>query len=162
MSKGISSLIATVILLGATIVLASILFTWTSDLFKEDNSKSTCKLELERLCVGSSIGILDASVNATGAIYVLMENNGNYAVKSVRVTSFLSNSTIYSSLINFSVPLPPFYPINFTLNYLVLDLNNPPINPPIYSSIEISPIISTDFESETCETICNYKATRTF
>lgn len=153
MKKGFSSLIATIILLGATIILAAIFFTWTSDLFKEDNSKSSCKLEIEKLCAQSSIEISQASVNNTGAIFIIIENTGNYALKAARVTSYLTNQPIYSTVVNFSQPLPPFYPINFTINYYNLIP---------YNSIEISPIISFNFEEEYCETLCSYKATREF
>lgn len=158
MKKGISALITTVILLGATIVLATVLYSWTSDLFKEDKTSSSCKLELEKLCAQSSIGISQVNVNETGALSIFMENTGNYAIKASRVTAYLSNNSIYSTVVNYSQPLPPFYPINFTLNYFILNSQNPP--GPIYRSIEISPIINLDFEEENCETLCPYKATR--
>lgn len=156
MKKGFTSLLATVILLGATIALAFLLFSWTTDLFKEDKTSSSCKLELEKLCAQSSIIISQVSVNETGALSIFLENNGNYAIKASRITAYLSNNSIYSTVVNFSQPLPPFYPINFTLNYLVLPL----IDPPVYSSIKISPIISLNFEEENCETLCSYKVTR--
>ena len=155
MKKGISSLIITVLLVGFTIVLASIMFTWTTDLLKEDTKTTTCNLEIQKLCALTSVEISNVEVNNSGAIKIFIENRGSYEIKAIRTIAFLSNNTIYSSIINFSRPLIPYYPINFTLNYLLLEH-------PAYKSLEVTSIISTTFEEKTCETICSTKAVHQF
>ena len=158
MKKGVSSLIITVLLVGFTIVLAFIMFTWTTDLLKEDTKTTTCNLELQKLCALTSVEISNVEVNNSGAIKIFIENRGSYEIKAIRTIAFLSNNTIYSSIINFSRPLIPYYPINFTLNYLLLE----PIPNPAYKSLEVTPIISTTFEEKICETICSTKAVHQF
>ena len=152
MKKGVSSLIVTVLLIGFTIALGYIFFTWISEFFKEDTSVSTCDLEIQKICLNTNVDISNATVNETRAILVNITNVGDYEIKSVRALTYFNNGTIYSSIINFSSPLIPYYPIGFVLNYYVLD-SDP------YDKIEVIPIVSLTFEEETCETPCSNKDT---
>ena len=153
MKKGLSSLIATVLLVGFTIVLAAIVFVWTSDFLKEDDRTSSCANELQRLCASSEIKFNNVLVNQTGAIFIELENIGNYEIVSTRLVISLNNDTTLATFINYSTPLLPFYPINFTLNFVM--------DPNLYEEINAMPIIRTSFESNFCETVCsaefNYK-----
>ena len=156
MKKGVSSLIVTVLLIGFTIALGYIFFTWTSEFFKEDTSVSTCDLEIQKICLNTNVDISNATVNETRAILVNITNVGDYEIKSIRTLTYFNNGAIYSSIINFSSPLIPYYPIGFVLNYYVIDLEYP------YNKIEVIPIVSLTFEEEYCETPCSNKDTWEF
>lgn len=154
MKKGVSSLIATVLIIGFTIALGYIFFSWVSDFLKEDTSVSTCDLEIQKICLNTNVDISNATVNETGAILVNITNIGDYEIKSIRTLTYFNNGTIYSSIINFSRPLIPYYPIGFVLNYYVPYSESLP-----YTKIEVIPIVSLTFEEEYCETPCSNKDT---
>ena len=154
MKKGVSSLLVTVLLVGFTIALGYIFFAWISELFKEDKSTSNCEAELLKLCQQNSLEILNVKVNDTGAINISIQNTGRYEVKSLRTLTYLEDDTIYAGIINFSRPLLPWLPVNFTLNYVNAGSN--------YKNLEVLSILSATFAEETCETICYNKATYSF
>lgn len=84
--KGISPLIATVLIVGFTIVLAVLVITWISGTVQDTTTKSDCQTDAGNICL-ANIG----NVKAAFATNDVVVNNEGSVVLGVRVL-FLSNT----------------------------------------------------------------------
>ncbi len=109
--RGISPLIATVLLIGFTIVLAALVFQWGGQLFKSIQTQTGCESQ-GRIACTSNMAITLGNVAFTGAsnsITQLIVNNG---VSSKSITTFAvqiekTDGTIKTQPINLANPLIP-------------------------------------------------------
>ena len=82
--KGISPLIATVLLIGFTIVLAALVMRWGGQFFRQQTDVVGCESEGQIKCTsGVDIEITDV-LAGTGVITVNVLNNGNYVIDEMQ------------------------------------------------------------------------------
>ena len=70
--KGISPLIATVLIIGFTIVLAVLVITWISGTVEETTETTDCMTEAQQVCL-DSVGSLKLSGSATNPLVIVNE-----------------------------------------------------------------------------------------
>lgn len=114
--KGISPLIATVLLIGFTIVLAALVFKWGGVLFKETTQSTGCESQ-GRISCTSAVSISLGAVSfddATNQITQLIVNN---AVSSKKIKNFnvqveSDDGTITTKAVDPGLDLEPGQPVN--------------------------------------------------
>ena len=84
-TKAISPLIATVLLVGFTIVIAGLLFAWASGFFTEGEEES-CEIQAERICI-SYIEIVIQDINCCdeNKLTFSILNNGQYSLNKFNI-----------------------------------------------------------------------------
>lgn len=127
--KGISPLIATVLLIGFTIVLAALVIRWGADLFQGQIKTQTCENEGILKCTGDvdfqiTRADYDASPTAGEELKISLVNNGAEPIDKVIVRIRENNGEVvaidnvvinpeleaYESLQNFNVDVDPVIP----------------------------------------------------
>ncbi len=85
--KGISPLIATVLIIGFTIVIAALVITWGTGLFKKTVSDTEKSGRISTLCSNSNIEVVDASLSGdkTKVDVTLKNLNQDQEVKDFKV-----------------------------------------------------------------------------
>tara|TARA_Y100000310_G_scaffold327446_1_gene393839 strand:- start:19544 stop:20065 length:522 start_codon:yes stop_codon:yes gene_type:complete len=97
--KGISPLIATVLLIGFTIVLAAVVIRWGGDFITETTDTTSCESDLAQACatqVQFSIGSPSLD-EATDEITLTLTNDADYAIDSFTWVLNLDGSTVNSA-----------------------------------------------------------------
>ena len=81
--KGISPLIATVLIIGFTIVLAVLVITWISGTVNEQTESTDCMVEVENVCLGA-VGKIMGTYNYTnGATSLTNEGDEDYTLQLI-------------------------------------------------------------------------------
>lgn len=85
--KAISPLIATVLIIGFTIVIAALVITWGTSLFKKTVSETETTAEFSKICTRSNIEVLDYKVkdDGSGVDINIKNNNQDQEVKDFKV-----------------------------------------------------------------------------
>jgi len=122
--KAISPLIATVLLIGFVVALASVAWIWYSNIVKEQAEKQSAVLEISSACT-SQININVISADSTGKLRI--KNVGNSMIHGVRVR------TDKDELITEQEPLDPAETKELELRYTQAISKG--------SEIEVMPII---------------------
>lgn len=134
--KGISPLIATVLLIGFTIVLAALVFQWGGQLFKSIQTQTGCESQ-GRISCTSNVAITLGNVvftTSTNSITQLIINNG---VSSKPITTFM----IQIEKNDGTIKTQPITLTNALAAGDSLDLGATPI------SFGASPILGTDIKA---------------
>ena len=100
--KGISPLIATVLIIGFTIVLAVLVITWISGTVNEQTESTDCMIEVENVCLGA-IGKISGTAewNTVTSVYDLSltnEGGDTYGMRAVSVLGDGSSDANVSTL----------------------------------------------------------------
>jgi flagellin-like protein len=74
--RGISPLIATVLIIGFTIVLAVLVITWISGTVTEQTDSTDCMVEVENTCL-SAIGKIEGTYNFTVGLLTVTNTGGD-------------------------------------------------------------------------------------
>jgi flagellin-like protein len=74
--RGISPLIATVLIIGFTIVLAVLVITWISGTVTEQTESTDCMVEVESVCL-NAVGKVGGSYNMTDGTTTLTNEGGD-------------------------------------------------------------------------------------
>lgn len=82
--RGISPLIATVLLIGFTITIAAILMIWGGNLIKERAEKISAKTEAQTSCTAKVEIDLNSAKCDTGKIKISVENTGSDVIDTFR------------------------------------------------------------------------------
>ena len=97
--KGISPLVAAVLLIAATMSIAGILAYWASSFVRSSLPSESNRTDVE--CAGSNFNIYTASYNTTTKNFTLMlENTGMYNVKIAKIDFIYSDLTVETHDIN--------------------------------------------------------------
>lgn len=134
--KGISPLIATVLLIGFTIVLAALVFQWGGQLFKSTTTQTGCQSE-GRIACTSTVSL------ALGAV--------NFSSSNSSITKLIvSNSVSSNSITTLSVQVESK---DGSIVTKTVDLTNNPITPG--SSVDVANVlgVSLGFAGSTSDTI---------
>lgn len=84
--KAISPLIATVLIIGFTIVIAALVITWGTGLFKKTVSETETTAEFSKVCSSSNIEVLDHKLNPDNTLDLTIKNNNqDHDVKDFKV-----------------------------------------------------------------------------
>ena len=84
MKKGISPLIATVLIIGFTIVVAALVFTWGIDLFKKVQGETSSDIEVKTYCMQSINPILKNVGYTSNRIEAVIDNTGKESILGFR------------------------------------------------------------------------------
>ena len=102
--KGITPLVAAVLLIAATMSIAGILAYWASSFVRSSLPSESNRTDVE--CAGSNFNIYTASYNTTTKNFTLMlENTGMYNVKIQNIDFIYADLTVETHDINGVLPL---------------------------------------------------------
>lgn len=137
--KGISPLIATVLLIGFTIVLAAVVIRWGGDFINETTETTTCESDLATICATQlNVEIIEASV-ARG---IKVRNNADYDIDYFTVViNDASGSTIDTEELT-TIPAPAF-------EQVLLDTTEPLV---VGYTVDVIPTVTTSDAS--CSGAC--------
>jgi flagellin-like protein len=82
--KGISPLIATVLIIGFTIVLAVLVITWISGTVEDTTTETDCMADAQKICL-DSIGVIQLSEYGANLIVV---NEGADVIDSITIVQY--------------------------------------------------------------------------
>ncbi|MEK6974066.1 MAG: archaellin/type IV pilin N-terminal domain-containing protein [Nanoarchaeota archaeon] len=162
--KGISPLIATVLLIGFTIVLAALVFKWGGVLFKETTQSTGCESQGRISCtstVSISLGAISFD-DTTNQITKLIVNN---AVSSKKIKNFniqveSSDGTITTKAVDPGLDLEPGQSVNLgvTMNALLYQFTG--LTSANIKAIHVIPTITqTTSDGNSCDIICEEQKT---
>lgn len=84
--KGISPLIATVLIIGFTIVVAAMVIVWGTDLFKKTVTETEKTSQLSKACSSTNIEVLNYKLNPDNTVDLTLKNsNQDYPLKDFKV-----------------------------------------------------------------------------
>lgn len=119
-NKGISPLIATVLLIGFTIVLAALVIQWGGDLFKSFQSSTGVSSEVSQTCAVGLANLQITKVTNTGQVLnVVVDNRNEVDITSANLRVYRADGTAASVTgstpvskgelkgLTFTVPLSP-------------------------------------------------------
>jgi len=142
--RGISPLIATVLIIGFTIVLAAIIFIWSSNFFNElQENQKTAQKELS--CTDVKLEIKKACTE-NAYLNLLVENKG---AKDIKAELFRIKGNLNTEIINKTDIISQFGTRNFNLIY------NPFITSTL-NKIELFPSIDYNNELYQCKNLFSY------
>ena len=152
--KGISPLIATVLIIGFTIILAAMVFQWGGDLFKQVQEETGAASEAKINCT-SGLTNLDVEVETdavSGDLVVTLDNKNAVDVTGFRVRAYQSDGVVPGD----STAVLVAYGIQtFTLGTAELIMGSatsPAYNPGNVEQVGIFPMITLDNgDIATCE-----------
>ncbi|MBU2589196.1 MAG: hypothetical protein KKB39_00365 [Nanoarchaeota archaeon] len=100
--KGISPLIATVLIIGFTVALAAIIMTWGTTFSKSMQKGSEEQANLQMVCAQDVQYTLSAACyfNDTGAIRVTVKNDGSIDLVDMTARLFTSPSNVEAKMLN--------------------------------------------------------------
>ncbi len=93
--KGISPLIATVLVIGFTIILAALVFQWGGEMFKDVQEETGAASEAKITCT-SGLTNLDVSTetNAAGNLAVVLDNKNNVDLAGFMARAYLEDGSV--------------------------------------------------------------------
>ena len=109
--KGISPLIATVLLIGFTIVLAAVVIRWGGDFITGTTESTTCEADIASACA-TQVDFEVVSADALG-ITVTIKNNADYDLDSFTVVTNRNGETVATDIVE--TPIPAFTQEDLTL-----------------------------------------------
>ncbi len=153
--KGISPLIATVILIGFTIVLAAVVIRWGGDFINETTETTTCESDLATICATQlNLEIVGAGVSITGidgnsdilGKNITIRNNADYLIDSFTVVINDASGTLktLTNIVNSDLPA-------FEQKTIVLDLTDVALGEGATYTIEVIPTVTA---GEDCSGAC--------
>jgi len=81
--KGISPLIATVLLIGFVVVIAAAIWMWYGGVVTEYIGKQSARNQIKKDCVSVDLSLKSAELQNNGKIKVDIENSGSQAIQGV-------------------------------------------------------------------------------
>ena len=148
MKKGIESLVATVLIIGFTIVLAALVMRWTGILFTTTTENTGSQSEIAVTCVSDiKISVQDSCIEGN-KVKLLIKNEGGQNINSFIVQSLSAKETQTTKIVT---GLLTFASNNFLVNYTSTFLTIPNE----IERIRIFPKVLFNGKTETC-TETNY------
>lgn len=104
--KGISPLIATVLIIGFTVALAAVIMTWGSSFTRSMQESTEQSTQTQLVCAQEvSLSINSACTTPTG-IDLVIENKGSKAIKKINFRAFTDATTVATE--EYATELAPF------------------------------------------------------
>jgi flagellin-like protein len=145
--KGISPLIATVLLIGFTIILAALVMRWGRELFVTQTSEVQCESEGQTVCASGVFIEIAGFVGNEVETNVSLVSSGKQDAKAVVLQVFDEDGNSLNSTRNDN-GLAAFSSNTFKLDHSAAGVNA--------SSVEVIPIIDyTTDKGRTCEVPCS-------
>jgi len=140
--KGISPLIATVLLIGSTIALAALVMVWSQNLFQSTTERTGRGVEAEIICA-SDVQFRITSITGTESpLTIEVLNNGDHPIEEFKARIYSDSDDIKVVEITGEV-LGEFDSETYTITYSDLDGN--------LEKVELIPIIKLEDDSlKTC------------
>ena len=102
--KGISPLVATVLLIAITMTIAGVLAYWASGFVRSSLPASNQTQQVQE-CSGENFDILSSNYNSsTSSLIVILQNKADTTVNIANATFIYSDGTVYSQNIGQSLP----------------------------------------------------------
>lgn len=98
--KGISPLIATVLIIGFTIVLAVLVITWISGTVEDVTDDTDCMTEAQQVCL-DSVSNLDLNGVANGPLVLV--NNGGAVLGAMTIVQYDSVGSTIAGFPNYNI-----------------------------------------------------------
>jgi flagellin-like protein len=150
--KGISPLIATVLVIGFTIVLAALVITWGTKLFKDTVAQTATQASVSSLC---STGLnLEATSKAvtSGTVELTMRNKN--PDRKIDAFKFIANDALggyaVTTILPVSLTLDSLVPKKYTLT--IPTGASGMVDAAQATKIEVYPIFTIDGVDKTCDT----------
>ena len=144
--KGISPLIATVLLIGFTIVLAAVVMRWGGEFVRETTEETTCIAEAATACIDLRSEITNAVDNAptTSSVTVTISSSSDQVIDGFRILLWQETTTAATEEFSDSGDeLQPYETLTYEITYQAGS---------IIDRVEAFPIITVeDCPSETCQ-----------
>ena len=145
MKKGITPLIAEVLLIGLTVTIASIIILWVTGFTRTSTKTITSQAETQLACTYGGIGFYGTvNYNSTSqALFGYLKNTGNVPLGNISFQIIYRNGTIDSRSID--VELAPaniisFYFIDISSNIDLIHVSTNCTNPLVSTKISASEI----------------------
>jgi len=137
MRKGISPLIAEVLLIGFTVTVASIIILWVTGFTRTSTKTISSQAETQMACTYAGIDFYGSvTYNQTsGTLFGYLRNTGNVPLGNISFQIVYNNGTVDSRLLNVDAILPSniasfyFSGVSSNLNMIYVSTNctNPPV-----------------------------------
>lgn len=147
--KGISPLIATVLIIGFTVALAAVIMVWGQGFIKGMTEKAEATSTLETICATDvAVDVTNACVTGTtgGTVTLTIANNGARALEGLAVRAYRSASDLESVAVpetDLGLPLAAAGADTFTVTLEVADT---------VRQVEVVPTIEVEGKEHTCAT----------
>jgi len=157
--KGISPLIATVLLIGFTIVLAALVFQWGGRLFKDTTTSTTCQGQVSLACASDvqlAISKIVYDYSLEGSITKLEATNlgSSQSIESLVIQRKFADGTIHSIETPVSLPSGSSSSVASLIDSIIFTGTTQPTCTKI-DSILVTPTISvTTSDGITCKKTC--------
>lgn len=146
--KGISPLIATVLIIGFTVALAAVIMVWGQGFIKGMTEKAEATSTLETICATDvAVDVTNACITGTtgGTVTLTIANNGARALEGLAVRAYRSASDLESvAVLETDLPLAAAGADTFTV-YLTGEAST-------VRQVEVVPTIEVEGKEHTCAT----------
>ncbi len=135
--KGISPLIATVLLIGFTIVLAAVVMRWGGEFVRTTTEETACETDIASACIDTRVS-LESAEDSGETVNVVITSNSDQTIDGFRIVLWEGTITIATE-----EPQPidgELTPYN-SLSYQVTYSDNPDIVDGI-DKVEVFPVIT--------------------
>ena len=145
-NRGISPLIATVLIIGFTVVLAAIIITWGGRFVTDIQEDVAADTEVSFECskVDFDLGNLRCT-DSTDTVIVAVTSNSNHKITEVAMRVTVAGGAIYSDTSALAVDITPWASIDATFDDLGTGGND--VNIPSETSLEIEVIPTVELPS---------------
>lgn len=151
--KGISPLIATVLLIGFTIVLAAVVMRWGGEFVRETTEETACETEIASACINLRFDIenvannLDQQGAPTNSVDIYLSSRSDQPIDGFRFILW-NGSEVGNTREELTVPLEPFttntYNVGFGTNGIITQFSD-------ITEVEVIPIVNVEgCEQGTC------------
>ena len=105
MNKGISPLVAVVLLIAITMTIAGVLAYWASG-FIRTQLPALNQTSREQLCAGANFELLSTPVynSTTGSMVVIAQNTAQLPLTIINAQYIYSNGTVFNQTVNQNLP----------------------------------------------------------
>jgi len=114
MAKGLSPLVATVLLIALTMTISALLAYWTSTFVRGGLPEKEHTQALEK-CAASDFEVYSQSYNSTTQVFkIILQNTGNYDLKITNLTVVYPDNSIITKSIEKTLPKSGILALNFS------------------------------------------------
>ena len=157
--RGISPLIATVLIIGFTIVIAAIVITFGTNIVKTATENTERQAAFSMACNGVSLDVKTSYIPNNG-INVIVQNENAQVLEGLVIVmkSTTGQSKVYSSdslVVDGSQQIPPISGQTFNMgpfSAVALSLNDDSITDYSLGDIEVRAIVESNGEKQVCTT----------
>ncbi|MFH0752746.1 MAG: archaellin/type IV pilin N-terminal domain-containing protein [archaeon] len=106
--RGISPLIATVLIIGFTVALAAVIMVWGQGFIKDMQQKTESGADVQLVCAQDvAVELSNACLDIDGTVKVTVKNDGSKDIKTLTLRTYVSASEIGSDILANAEPADP-------------------------------------------------------